>query len=256
MPAYTQNTRKEHLTIPNHNGAQRSQDRTNPSPITAVTGIIYPSTPLDNITEADTSVYRAPPNRFYNHPNVAASAIEDAAPRPLSDSNSLDHLWGAIRQQKELKMAKERPKVQSLEEMANDLSLEQQYPIDIPVLESGSAPKSIKKQKSISSIRESTDGRMMVATFDLRDVAKEDVHVSYQRNRLIITWATAEISEWEEDGVVMRERLERIYNRTLPLAEGTKFEEIRGLMNGRQLTLRYPNMRCMRVEPRSRSGES
>ncbi|KAF5382209.1 hypothetical protein D9615_004382 [Tricholomella constricta] len=257
MPAYAQNTRRDPLSIP-HDSINRSYDKANPSPVTpAVTGIIYPSTPLDSITEADTSIYRAPPNRLYTHPNVAASTIDDGAPRPLSDGHSLDQLWGTIRQQKELKMAKERPKVQSLEELANELSLEQ-HPIDIPVLESqASVPKSLKKQKSISSFRESTDGRSIVATFDLHDVAKQDVHVSFQRNRLVVTWATAELTEWEEeDGVLMRERLERMFHRTLPLPEGTKFEEIRGLMNGRYLTLRYPNMRCLRVEPRSRSGES
>lgn len=256
MPAYSHNPQRDPLSIP-HSGFRRSYDKANPSPVTpAVTGIIYPSTPLDSITEADTSIYRAPANRFYTHPNVAASTIDDGAPRPLSDSHALDELWGSIREQKERKMAKERPKVQSLEEMAHELSLEQP-PIDIPVLESHvSIPKSLKKQKSISSFRESSDGRSIVATFDLPDVAKQDVHVSFQRSRLVVTWATAELSEWEEDGVIMRERLERMFHRTLPLPEGTKFEEIRGLMNGRQLSLRYPNMRCVRVEPRSRSGES
>ncbi|KAF8071912.1 hypothetical protein FPV67DRAFT_1387465, partial [Lyophyllum atratum] len=238
-----------------------SYDKANPSPVTpAVTGIVYPSTPLDSITEADTSIYRAPSNRFYTHPNIAASTIDDGAPRPLSNSQALDQLWGTLREQKERKMAKERPKVQSLEEMAHEMANElssEQHPIDIPVLESAvSIPKSLKKQKSISSFRESSDGRSIVATFDLADVAKQDIHVSFQRNRLVVTWATAELSEWEEDGVIMRERLERMYHRTLPIPEGTKFEEIRGLMNGRQLSLRYPNMRCLRVEPRSRSGDS
>ncbi|KAG5643024.1 hypothetical protein DXG03_001762 [Asterophora parasitica] len=335
MPAYAANgpsvlnSRRDRdpLTIPT---AHLHPDRTsNLSPVTpAVTGIIYPSTPLDSITEADTSIYRAAPNKLYTHPNLAASAIErdshsshdfsnhnhngtranvnggfqggSAAPRPLSEnhSGSLDQLWGTIRQQKELKMAKERPKVQSLEEITAELSPEQdgrQYRAseehyrspdpymngyghdDIPVLEhhgqymtggsGGKSSKSIKKQKSISSIRESTDGRSLVVTFDLPDVAKQDVHVSFQRTRLIVTWATAELTEWDEfqedadepgvtRTVVMRERTEKIHHRTLPLPEGTKFEEIRGLMNGRTLTLRYPNMRCVRAEPRSRSGGS
>ncbi|RDB26265.1 hypothetical protein Hypma_006610 [Hypsizygus marmoreus] len=258
MPAYTHHhlNRREALTIP-ADGGSRTFDKANPSPVTpAVTGIVYPSTPLDSITEADSSHYRMPSNRFYTHPNIAASTLDDGAPRPLSEGHSLDQLWGTIRQQKELKMAKERPKVQSLEEMANELSLEPN-PVDIPVLESQpSAPRSLKKQKSISSFRESTDGRSIVATFDLPNVEKQDIHVSFQRTRLVVTWATAELSEWEEDGVLMRERFERMYHRTLPLPEGTKFEEVRGVRNGRQLTLRYPNMRCYRVESRSRSGES
>ncbi|KAG6862564.1 hypothetical protein C0995_000112 [Termitomyces sp. Mi166 len=258
MPPYSSNSRSSHLNV-TPDALRKSHDKVNDSPVTpAVTGIIYPSTALDSATEADTSVYHPPGNHFYNHPNVAASNIDDPLPRPpSSDEHSLDKVWCAIRQQKERKMAKEKPKVQSLEEHANDLSLSDQLPVDIPVLESHIPdPKTLKKRKSISSFRESSDGRTMVATFDLDNVAKQDVHVSFQRNRLIITWAVAEINEWEDKGVVYRERLERHYHRTLPLAEGTKFEEIRGIMYEQQLILRYPLARCLRVESRSRSGDS
>jgi len=155
-------------------------------------------------------------------------------------------------------MAKERPKIQSLEECNNNESNKygEAHQVDIPVVDTQHAPKSLKKRKSISSFRESTDGRAMVATFDLPDVPKEDVHVSFQKNRLVVTWAIAELSEWEENGVVMRERFEQVFQRTLPLPEGTKFNEVRALMNSKQLTLRYPNMRCYRVDNSSRSGDS
>lgn len=74
-----------------------------------------------------------------------------------------------------------------------------------------------------SNFRESTDGRSMVATFEMPpEVGKQDIHLSFQRNRLVVTWETIEVSEWEEDGVVMRERLERMFHRTLPLPEGTR----------------------------------
>jgi HSP20 family molecular chaperone IbpA len=53
-------------------------------------------------------------------------------------------------------------------------------------------------------------------------VAKNDVHVSFQRNRLIITWGTVEVFETEEDGQIVRERRERFFHRTLPLPEGTR----------------------------------
>lgn len=92
---------------------------------------------------------------------------------------------------------------------------------------------------SRSTFRESTDGRSIVATFDLPDVAKQDIHVSFQRNRLVVTWATAEISEWEEDGIIMRERLERMFNRTLPLPEGTKVIDQFPYCLDLQLSLRY-----------------
>lgn len=109
----------------------------------------------------------------------------------------------------------------------------------------------------------------------MRGVTKENVHVSFQRNRLVVTWVTVEISEFqEEEGYIVRERHERNLQRTLPLPEGTRvrlntfsfltspnsnvtqFEEITGAMSGRHLLLRYPNSRSFRVENRSVSGGS
>src|SRR5438270_9703965 len=95
--------------------ANRFEDRVVPSPVTlAVTGIDYP--PNEGASEMDS--YRPPRvtgRGFYTHPNIGGSTIEDVeAPPP--DARSLDLLWDTIRQEKERKMAKERPKVQSLEE--------------------------------------------------------------------------------------------------------------------------------------------
>ena len=73
-----------------------------------------------------------------------------------------------------------------------------------------------------SDFRESTDGRAIVAKFELPDVAKEDIHVSFQRNKLVITWETGEIHEWDEDGVILREYIRNTHHRTLPLPEGTR----------------------------------
>jgi hypothetical protein len=103
---------------------------------------------VDTPTETESTRYKPPPNRFYKHPNIAASSIEDV-PESVVDGQSLDQLWGNIRQQKEQKMAKERPKVQSLEEAVNEVPSE--HPgVDIPVLESQvSGRKSLQKQKSM-----------------------------------------------------------------------------------------------------------
>lgn len=152
MPAYNHNqTRRDLLTIP-RDTIPRPADKAEPSPITpAVTGIMYPS-PMDAPTEADSSRYRAPvARRFYTHPNLAESSIDDA-PEPLANGRSMDQLWESLRQKKEIKMAKERPKVQSLEEATNELSIEP-APVEIPLrvqTESQlSAPRSMKKQKSM-----------------------------------------------------------------------------------------------------------
>ncbi|KAF8896350.1 hypothetical protein BD779DRAFT_1608603 [Infundibulicybe gibba] len=250
MPAYPPNRRDPSSS---RDVYPKRPDTALLSPVTpAVTGIIYPS-PVDAPTEVDPTRYRQmhPSDRAsssHRRPEPAEFSVDESV-APSAALQSIDELWDTIREKKAIKMAKERPKVQSLEEIAHDIPAQEQPGVEIPVFESqGSIPQhALKKQKSISSFRESTDGRSIVA---------EDIHVSFQRNRLVLTWATAEISEWEEDGCIVRDRLERHFNRAIPMPEGTRFEEIQGAMIGRRLTLRYPNMRCYRIEARSRSGES
>ncbi|KAH9481403.1 hypothetical protein JR316_0005929 [Psilocybe cubensis] len=235
----------------------RKDDKGVSSPLSpAVTGIDYPSVD-DASTELDMYRHRGMTRGLYTHPNIAGSSIEDV--EPPADARSLTLVWDSIRQEKEKKMAKERPKVQSLEEVVQELYAADHVPMQIPLMESPpiSAPKSVRKQKSISTFRESTDGRAIVATFDLPEVAKQDIHISFQRNKLVLTWESGEITEWEEeDGVVLREHVRKMFHRTLPLPEGTRFEEIHAQMTSKGLILRYPNMRCYRVDARSRSGDS
>jgi len=240
------------------NAINRRDDKTAiPSPVTPeVTGIDYPSL-NDDLSVESRPQARNIARSLYTHPNLAGSTIEDV--EPPADAQSLDQLWGSIRLEKERKMAKERPKVQSLEEIAQELLVQDHHTMQVPVMESPpiSAPKSVKKQKSISNFRESTDGRSLVVNFELPDVDKQDIHISFQRNKLVLTWETAEITEWEEeeDGIVLREQVRKMYHRTLPLPDGTRFEEIHAQMTSKGLTLRYPNMRCYRVDARS-SGNS
>jgi HSP20 family molecular chaperone IbpA len=73
-----------------------------------------------------------------------------------------------------------------------------------------------------TSFRESSDGRTIIAFIDVLGVGKQDVHVSFQRNRLVVSWEVMEMTEYEEDGQIVRERLERNFQRTFPLPEGTK----------------------------------
>ena len=78
-----------------------------------------------------------------------------------------------------------------------------------------------------SNFRESTDGRSLVVNFELPDVDKQDIHISFQRNKLVLTWETAEVTEWEEeDGIILREQVRRMYHRTLPLPDGTRVRAI------------------------------
>ena len=127
----------------------RRDDKAFQSPVTpAVTGIDYPSND-DASTDVDPYKSRGMVRGLYTHPNIAGSSIDDV--EPPADARSLNLIWDTIRQEKERKMAKERPKVQSLEEVAQELLAAEQAPVHVPLMESPpvSVPKSAKKQKSL-----------------------------------------------------------------------------------------------------------
>lgn len=66
----------------------------------------------------------------------------------------------------------------------------------------------------------------ITATFDLPGIKKDQAHVSFRWNNLVVTWKTVKISEKEEDGRLVREREEKKYTRTIPLPEGTKVSRL------------------------------
>lgn len=118
-------------------------------PTPTVTGIHYPS---NDDFSAELESYQQPRANgrgLYTHPNICGSTIDDV--EPLADSRSIDLLWDTLRQEKEKKMAKERPKVQSLEEPTPDMQAAEHTPIQVPLLESPpiSVPKSPRKHKSM-----------------------------------------------------------------------------------------------------------
>jgi HSP20 family molecular chaperone IbpA len=71
----------------------------------------------------------------------------------------------------------------------------------------------------------------VTAIFDLPRVKKDDMHVSFQGNRLVVSWRTVKITEREElldaddlgSGTrILRELEHKKYCRAIPLPEGTK----------------------------------
>jgi len=93
-------------------------------------------------------------HRLYNFPNTGGSAI-DGIIDPPANTASLNDVWSAIRQKKERQMAKEKPKVQSLEvapqQLASGTHVQEEGPsVRIPVIESHVSPtRAVKKQKSM-----------------------------------------------------------------------------------------------------------
>ena len=62
----------------------------------------------------------------------------------------------------------------------------------------------------------------MLVTFDMTGVKKQDMHVSYRTNRLIVSWRVERTVERQDGDVVVREREVRRYSHTIPLPDGTK----------------------------------
>ncbi|KAJ3753609.1 hypothetical protein EV360DRAFT_53198 [Lentinula raphanica] len=194
--------------------------------------------PASSVFDQAAEIERLPQTIYSSSSNsqeVDETSLEESYIPPVDDG--LDNLWETLRQKKELKMAKETPKVQSLQEqpVEEEFSPIEAPDVDVPV--GAQRPEMLRRQKSITSFRESSDGRIIAAFIEMRGVQKQDVHVSYSRNRLVISWKTVEISEYEENGRVIRERLERDFQRVHPLPEGTRVSTT--LYSSRELSLHW-----------------
>lgn len=53
-------------------------------------------------------------------------------------------------------------------------------------------------------------------------VKKEDMHVSFKGNRVVVTWRKTRMIEKKEGEILVRERLEKQYSQVFPLPEGTQ----------------------------------
>lgn len=163
---------------------------------------------------------------------------------------SLDQLWDQIRRRKERQEAKRPTKVKSLETATAAPSGVSRSPPDQSAMQRKVTPPQLKRKKSIVSYRESHDGRTKTAIFDLPGVKKHHIHINFRSDHMTVEWTTVTITETEEDGRLVRERKEKIYTRTIPVPQGTKFEEVRATMDNSRLILTYPNMRTVRVDRR------
>lgn len=88
---------------------------------------------------------------------------------------------------------------------------------------------------------------MIVATFDVPGVKREDMHVSFRAECLIVSWQTIKVADMVEGGILVRNREVIKQCQIIPLPEGTKFEDIRASRNGHRLLLTYPNGCCIPV---------
>ncbi|CAL1716042.1 unnamed protein product [Somion occarium] len=152
-------------------------------------------------------------------------------------TGTLEPIWEKVRQAKEKRLAKLPSKVQSLE-VVQEISGSSK--------EGGQSQGTLKKPTKPNSgitFKETSDGREVIATIEMSGVKKEDMHVSFKGNRVVVTWRKTRMIEKKEGEILVRERLEKQYSQVFPLPEGTQFEEIKAGRDGRRLILTYPNIR-------------
>ncbi|KAI0316415.1 hypothetical protein OF83DRAFT_1060425 [Amylostereum chailletii] len=202
----------------------------------------------------------------FTPPGRSLTSTSSGGPRTPADSESLDDVWGHVRRKKEMEMAATPSKVKSLETWSAAGPSAQHVP-DLSPDNSGATPSPpqavpprLRKRKSMCVSRSSHNtadsylASRVTATFNLPGVQKEDMHVSYQVDRLIVTWQTVKLTERVEANRVYRDREEKTFSRTIPLPEKTKFGEVQATMHHRQLVLTYPKMRAIRARPRHSTG--
>ncbi|KAI0065106.1 hypothetical protein BV25DRAFT_1799105 [Artomyces pyxidatus] len=185
------------------------------------------------------------PEPFSTPPFLSQASTSSAEPTTPAESVSMDRIWDEVRKQNERAMAKSPSKIKSLEVATHSIESSPQAG-----QRTHAAPQ-LRKQKSQVTFKDSPDGCMVKATFDLPGVKKDRMHVSYRVDRLIVTWKTIKVTEREEDGKVLRDREESNYSRTIPLPAGTKFEDIEAFKEHPGLVITYPKLpRTVRGRPR------
>ncbi|KAI0710233.1 hypothetical protein C8Q76DRAFT_741632 [Earliella scabrosa] len=186
----------------------------------------------------------SPGTQFY-------SPVDGSFPISPQQEVSLDPIWEEVRQTKEKELAASPSKVKSLEGSMSQTQSHQSSS-QTHTIGQGQGPgygkKRVTKRRSSVNFRESPDGRNMLVTFDMSGVKKQDMHVSYRTNRLIVSWRVERTVERQDGDVVVREREVRRYSHTIPLPDGTKFEEVRASRDGQKLTLTLPNSKCVRAD--------
>ncbi|KAI0293772.1 hypothetical protein BC826DRAFT_910375 [Russula brevipes] len=199
----------------------------------------------------------------FSTPLLSHASTSSSGPVTPDDSESLNRVWSAVRKAKEREMAASPSKIKSLERGRSPppmlhsplrgLPLEPSLQPAAARVPSPSPAPALRRQRSIVEFRDSPDGTRVTAKFDIPGVAKEDMNVTFHPfpARLEVSWRSIKVTEQDtEDGMTVRDVEERTVCRTIPLPEGTRFDEIEARLH-RRLELTYPKLRATRGKART-----
>ncbi|KAI0739295.1 HSP20-like chaperone [Irpex lacteus] len=108
------------------------------------------------------------------------------------------------------------------------------------LIEGGEPTNRVRALRPRMDVHEDSTSNTVTATFELPGLKKEDVNIDVHNNVLTISGESKISSERDENGYAIRERRFGRFERSLPLPQGIKSEDIKaGLENG-VLTVSFP----------------
>ncbi|KAH9972767.1 hypothetical protein BGW80DRAFT_1312426 [Lactifluus volemus] len=192
------------------------------------------------------------PEPFSTPPFCSQASTSSSGPVTPDESESLNRVWSAVRKAKEREMAASPSKIKSLQRERSPPIIHS--PLRGLLLEPSTPPVGrVPSPAPPIEFKDSPDGTRVTAKFDIPGVAKEDMNVTYHPfpARLEVSWKSVKVTEREiDEGMTVRDVEERTVCRTIPLPEGTRFDEIEAKLL-RRLELTYPKMHATRAKSRT-----
>ncbi|KAF9558624.1 small heat shock protein [Agrocybe pediades] len=104
----------------------------------------------------------------------------------------------------------------------------------------GDGDGAVRLFKPRMDLHEDNEKNLVTATFELPGLAKDNIAIDVQNNRLTVAAESKQSSDFEENGYAVRERRFGKFSRTLQLPTGIKPEDIKANMENGLLTITFP----------------
>jgi len=89
-------------------------------------------------------------------------------------------------------------------------------------------------------VHENKDANSVTATFEVPGLNKDDVNIDVHNNTLTVSGESKVDETRNQDGYAVRERHYGKFSRSIPLAQGVKFEDVKASLENGVLTVTFP----------------
>ncbi|TCD62353.1 hypothetical protein EIP91_006982 [Steccherinum ochraceum] len=104
-------------------------------------------------------------------------------------------------------------------------------------VERNTAPRSMRPRMDV---HEDNQNNVVLATFELPGLKKEDVNIDVHNNMLIVSGESKVSTDHDENGYAVRERRYGKFSRSIPLPQGVKNEDIQASLDNGVLSVKFP----------------